>query len=157
MEDQHKAIFMGKKSRKVYWFGNDYYYTGFLAPSIKEKLEYIEDVLMLEKEIDNPPLEINEKIHFPDLNETLIIKNKARHVEGGFIYWLDYNVEIIDDETTKNSLENAKNKEVKYKKRAEVEYKKRAEMDAKELIEEVCRRKIENEYKQRKKWYQFWK
>lgn len=156
--DKHKALIMGKRERKIYKFGiKDISTFGrfFNAePELYETREFIEYDEYYKCDIDNPPLEIGEKIYIDTLEEVLTVKDKARNTNGGYVYWTDCVIETIEDEITQKTKTEAENEQK--------EYIKQKEEDLKREIKELEQKVEDYEEKLKviektKKWYQFWR
>jgi len=79
----------------------------------------------------------NEKVYIDELDKIVSIGDVFKSTEGSVVYNI-YNYEIIEDEKSMESLINAERNKKKYN-------------------EEKRQKEIENENKQNKKWYHFFK
>lgn len=140
---KHEAIFYGIVKRKVYRFDTKQYYYhsiyGRREPGFYSKNIKIEDKEFLRLEIDNPPIEINEKVFIEEINETIEIIDRVRNVKGGYIYYTQHVIEIIEDEETEKSRIEAEKEQKEYN-----------ENQKGEIVQDF-------EQELNKKWYQFWK
>ncbi|TYS56360.1 hypothetical protein FZC83_01960 [Rossellomorea marisflavi] len=141
--DSHKAVVMGAVHLKRYRFGRDYKYMFNIG--IHEYSEYKESKMVWSGELENPPVEEGEKLYIADLEKTVIVKSKEKSTNGGYLYRTDL-VEIIEDDDTEKSLEEAKKDQREY---IEIQNKK----TKKESRDEVTVKADDKN----KKWYQFWK
>lgn len=151
--DKHKAIFRGLKERKLYRFGRKdrdsfYYHRHQEDPEIYTYEVFESYADFLEILIDNPPIEIGEKVYLNEIDSILEIKDRYRNSQGGYIYITNRTVEIIDDEETEESRLKAVKEQEEYLKYKEAKLKK-------QQMDEACVTPINIEPK--KKWYQFWK
>jgi len=148
---KHRAIFKGMIERKTYYFDHSYCYKTYnLNKNRDKKLYYEYDILpscqfvktveFLEKEIDNPPIEIGEKVYIPELNLKIKVTDRVRNLDGGYIYSTNHVVDTLDDERTMQSKDEAKKQREEF-----LAYIKEKES------------KENKEVKLSKKWYQFWK
>ncbi|MGG3987289.1 hypothetical protein [Bacillus smithii] len=173
---KHKAIFMGKKVRKIYKFEHNNFLSKYSCWFDNEnENQFVDWVEIYKCELDSPPLKEGEEIYIKELDETLYILDRLRSSDGQYIYSTDYIVEIIEDEFTKKSKEEANKKLNKYIEELKIFHKNEIEtyrdeiQKFKEKIREkdelIIRLKEKNEDIVRynwnsintKKWYQFWK
>jgi hypothetical protein len=125
-EGKHNAVFLGRKVRKVY-FANKGYTTMFgepISPWISEDYVLIEYVKITETKMDNPPLMKGDRIYVSEYGEVAEVIDVIRSTDNKYIYYLDHNVEIIEDEKTRESELEAK----KYLSMYQEEYEKKKEM-----------------------------
>lgn len=150
--DKHKAIFRGLKERKLYRFGRrekySIYYRLEEDPEIYTYEVFESYADFLEIVIDNPPIEIGEKVYLNEIDKVLKISDRYRNSHGGYIYITNHVVEILEDEETEESRLKAEKEQEQYLKHKEEKLKK-------QKMDEVSVTPIKTETK--KKWYQFWK
>lgn len=133
--EQHKAVFMGSKVRKLYKV--EYYYNAKLIATY----DGIEDKEICRVDLDNPPLKNGDYIYINQLNKKVYIKSTIRSTNNEIIYYTNHHFEIIEDEITKQSKEKAE-QEIK-------------EFEQRKIEEEIQRK--EQERISNIKWYQFWR
>lgn len=109
--EKHKAVIKSEKYKKLYEFG-ERFWGGH--PFLYDYTKYIGYIDIWTGEIDNPPLEENERVYISELNTTITITERVRDIEGGYIYYTKDLTEIIEDDETKESLEKAKQQELEY-------------------------------------------
>lgn len=130
--EKHDAVVMGRIDRKVYHF----YRSHFVQYcDVVERSQLVEAVEVWEGKLENPPLNIGDTLYINEIDEKVIITDKAKSTLGGYIYWTEHVVETIeDDETEKSRLQANKDYDL---------YKKSTNIKA--------------EPERGKKWWQFWK
>jgi hypothetical protein len=138
--ESHKAVVMGRIERKIYKFHDrNSWYVG----SVREDKELIEHKQIWDGDLENPPLEISDWLYVKSKGLKVKVLDKAKSTDGGFVYWTDHVIEIIEDNKTIDTKKEAESKKVKYDKWLEAKQKSDSEVIEKILIP--------------KKWYQFWK
>lgn len=108
---KHKAIVKGLVFRKKYWFWLSLYGD---AGSIREDREFVREETLWEGEIDTPLLEQGECLHIKDLDVAVHIERRDRSTCGAYIYKTDHIIELLEDEKTLQSKEEAEIKEGRY-------------------------------------------
>lgn len=96
----HKAKIFGFKERRKRAYN-------YIKREFYNYLETVEEVLIWEGELENPVVKEKDQIFIPKLNTNLIIDGVAKSVEGGYRYYTSYVTEIVDDEETLKSYEEA--------------------------------------------------
>jgi hypothetical protein len=99
-----KATYFGKK---VYLrYKAEHVGMGFCLVTKDSNL--YEPVIIFETDKEDPsPHKIGETIYFPDLEKDIKVMRISINANGGYVYWMDHTVEIIEDEDTMISLEKA--------------------------------------------------
>jgi hypothetical protein len=129
MIEKHTAVFLGKKVKKKYYAFKGYVseYEDFNTPPyIHTEYELIEHVKITETQMDNPPLKEEEFIYISEYNEKAEILEVVRSTDNKYIYYLDYNVEVIEDEETEKSKEKAEKDLIIYKEEYEKKLKEKS-------------------------------
>jgi hypothetical protein len=124
-EGKHNAIFLGRKVRKLY-FANKGQIPMIgkpIPPYISETYVLMEYVKITETQIDNPALMKGERIYINEYDAVSEILDVMRSTDNKYIYYLDYNIEIVEDEETEKSKIEAE----KYLAMYEEEYEKKLE------------------------------
>ncbi|WP_137743374.1 hypothetical protein [Robertmurraya siralis] len=137
----HKAKVMGRVERKVYEFRWRYFN---MPPHVNSKKEFIEHEEFWSGELENPPLEVGDSLFIEDKSIRVDILHKAKSTDGGFVYWTDYVIDMLEDEKTKNSKSEAEAQLEEYEKYL-------GERKEKQKVN------LEKQSIETKKWYQFWK
>lgn len=132
--EKHKAVIKSEKYKKLYEFGIEYWFDHNMR--VHSYAKHIGHIDIWTGEIDNPPLEENERVYIKELNETITIAERVRDIAGGYIYYTKDLSETIEDDETIESLEKAKQQELEYQS-------KKALNEEEPIV--------------KKKWYQFWK
>lgn len=97
--EKHQAIVFGLKVRVIYEVGSSYY-----NYEVRKSHTIIDDkVVIFDGFIDNPPLEIKEKIYIKDIGKNITISDKSRNLDGGYVYSTYFIKETIEDEETEKS------------------------------------------------------
>jgi hypothetical protein len=152
---KQKVIIHGEVHRKLYKFDRYKDYFGWSSldrePQFYETTGFLKKAIIWEGEIDNPPLEINEKLYISDLDETVIIIDRSRNSSGGYIYLTEFILEVIEDEETIISKINAESSQKNYLIQQEVQ--KQLKSDKEKHIQKYVGTLTDYN----KKWYQFLK
>lgn len=138
----HKAKVMGRIERKVYKFGRGYYST---LPHVYEEKELIKHEDVWSGELENPPLEVGESLFIETKSIKTKVLDKAKSTEGGFVYWTDHVIALLEDEETENSKKKSEVQLEEYEKHWEERRNKEKEVRLVKHPVEV------------RKWYQLWK
>lgn len=134
---------VGRKDRESYYYNRHQEDPEIYTYEVFETYADFLEIL-----IDNPPIEIGEKVYLNEIDSILEIKDRYRNSQGGYIYITNRTVEIIEDEETENSRLKAVKEQEDYLKYKEAKLKK-------QQMDEASVTPIKTETK--KKWYQFWK
>jgi len=131
--DKITSIFRGKVSRKVFRVVNRYsqYNIYHDKPYIQGYKEFIKHDIFYKCEIERPPFEAGESVYINELDLTVAIEKRIRSTNEEYVYNTDYYFDIIEDEKTR--------------------------IEAEKILEEELIKYNEQQLKQNKKWYQFWK
>lgn len=128
--EKHKAKFLGGIYKKKYYF-------------VKYPAFVYNDFVLIEKkeigsfELEKPPLKVGDNIHIHTIDKIVKVKKVVRSTDDGYLYETDYEFEVIEDEETLQSKIEAEKKLAEYN--------------------ENIKEKENQEQKDDKKWYQFWK
>lgn len=140
----HRAVFFGSVYGKEYEIINSEQWSwkrGYGRPSLKLTDRFLEYKVLESVELENPPLEIGDKIFLIELNKAYTVTDLCRSTDNSYIYYLDF-VEVIedDDKTEASRIEQSSRLE---------------------NILENYNRYINDNIRSReiklKKWYEFWK
>lgn len=129
MIEKHTAVFLGKKVKKKYYATKGYIsqYDDFnMPPYICTEYKLIKHVKITESQMDNPPLKEEEFVYISEYNEKAEILEVVRSTDNKYIYYLDYNVEVIEDEETEQSKEKAEKDLLVYKEEYEKKLKEKS-------------------------------
>ena len=131
--DNIVSIFRGTVSRKVFRVVNRYsqYNIYHDKPYIQGYKEFIKHDIFYKCEIERPPFEAGESVYINELDLTVAIEERIRSTNEEYVYNTDYYFDIIEDEKTR--------------------------IEAEKILEEELIKYNEQQLKQNKKWYQFWK
>ena len=158
--NKHTAIFIGEIHEKLYECEKENYTPWGIALrykreeilEISSKSRKIGTKRFYECEIDNPPLDVNDKFYINELDLEVTVLDKMRSANGETIYHVDHIFEVIENENTELSLAEAQKVQ-----NEQIEL-------AKEFvlfdIDKTVKEKVETELKRKKeekKWYKFFK
>jgi hypothetical protein len=119
-----KEIYFGKKvylRYKAVHLGMGYCW-------VTDDFDLQEPVSIFETEKDDhTPHEVGQTIYFPDLEKDIKILRLSKNSTGGYVYWMDYTVEVVEDKETELSLKKAEEKLAEMNAEAEKLEKKRKE------------------------------
>jgi len=134
--DNIVSIFRGTVSRKVFRVVNRYsqYNIYHDKPYIQGYKEFIKHDIFYKCEIERPPFEAGESVYINELDLTVAIEERIRSTNEEYVYNTDYYFDIIEDEKTEKTR-----------------------IEAEKILEEELIKYNEQQLKQNKKWYQFWK
>jgi hypothetical protein len=150
--EKHKALVMGIVEKKRYYCsrGDNYgYIPRYATGSIKVRGEFLEHKEIWSGELENPPLNRDEYLYITDMNKKVLVRDKAKSTEGGYIYWTDH-VDYIEDEETEKSRLQAEENQLKLEKYIE-------ELKLKEESAAQKDKEVDVQHKAIKNWWQFWK
>ena len=108
-----KSIFKGKINYKYYDMNSHHsnYDEGYYSkPEIYSYPVFDHFEIIHTCDIEKPPFEINEKVYIPELDITVKITDKVRSTDGSIIYNTSYVIDSIENDRTKESLEQANEK-----------------------------------------------
>ncbi|MEI2465136.1 hypothetical protein [Niallia taxi] len=154
---KHTAIFRGLRERKMYKFGKNYTGGYFFIPNNELKPEvydttvYLDNIDFYENVMQNPPLEIGEKVYLEEFDKTIKIVDRERMSSGGYRYITGYVAEVVEDDETEKSRIEAFEKEADY---IEQKQQKEIENSLKVIDDKLAEF---DEAKIKKKWFVFWK
>jgi hypothetical protein len=105
--EKHRAVIKGNVSRLIYRYdrGWDVYSSKF---TVAKKTVW-------SGELDLPLLKQGELLYIEDIDETVEINARVRSTSGEYIYFTEFDAEVIEDEITLKSKEKAEAEYEKYK------------------------------------------
>src|SRR6185312_962324 len=109
---RHKAIIKATEERKIYYFGYARLWDN--NKTITERTEKIGEKTLWEGEIDAPLIDEGETLRIEELNADVTITHRIRSTSGAYIYKTDYELDLIEDEKTAKTKNEAKLEEEKY-------------------------------------------
>lgn len=141
---QNNAIFMGNVLKLRYRYG----FTG-MSNYMKIHTHCDIDNEEIQKNVftDNP-LKTNDEVYLDSINKVVNITKVIRDSSGGYIYYTDHEIKVIEDEETKKSLEKARGEELEDKEQMKLRY-------SQCYVQENKTKEIESN--KSNKWYKFWK
>lgn len=92
----------------------DYNTTNYFTYCSQELSKPNYNTLLWSGTIDSNPYEIGESVYIDVLKQPVKIMSMVRLQSGGYKYKSDYVIATLDDEITKESFEEAKEKETKH-------------------------------------------
>lgn len=125
----HRALFKGERLRKIYKLRHGVFNLYY----IEEDSEVIEHIDLERAELNKPILTEGESIHLSSLDKVVDIKAAVRSTDNSMIYFADYVIEMIEDDITEKTREEAEKKL------------------------EKCMKEWGEKHTVKKKWWQFWK
>jgi hypothetical protein len=93
------------KTNSDYSYSRGFYYTD--KPTIADNAWFKKEENFYKCEIEKPPFEINEKVYIPELDLTVLITDRIRSIDGSVVFKTNYEIKIIEDECTIESLAEA--------------------------------------------------
>lgn len=119
--EKHKAIIKGTVYRREYGFSNRdasklrrYHPDHDFEHFIHMQDVFIEEKTLWEGEIDSPLLSVGETLYIESLNVEVLINMRVRTTSGNYIYKTDYKFEIVEDDISKKTKDDAEAAKMKY-------------------------------------------
>lgn len=102
----HRAIFKGLVVRRIYKFSPSF-------NTIIKDTNTIDYKVLEEVALDDPPLNIGDRIYINSIGEIVLVIDKIRSTDNTYTYVTNYVVNVIEDEISQTSkIKAEKEKEI---------------------------------------------